>query len=104
MIAERDGTALFAETLGVLRVLVFSRLTLSVQQLEELEDELFLWFDRFLRRPGTPRMERKLLQVALVSSACALAAFRDRQHAVDPHEIARGMGLELAESERWPEA
>lgn len=103
MMREREGTALFAETLGVLRALVFSRLTLSQQQLKDLEEDLFLWFDRFLRRPGTPSIDRKLLQVALISTACALAALRDRRHAVDPREVARGMGLELPEGEGRPE-
>lgn len=79
---------------------VLSPLTLSREEAEAFQETVFLWFDRFTRRPGNERVPVSRFQIPLLSAACKLArdvgarkGIQIAKLSVEPLDLARELGL-----------
>ena len=62
---EKEVSAVFRETLGLIHIALVSHYQLGEQEATELEKDLFVWFRRFCMRPGASiRENRPYLLVA----------------------------------------
>src|SRR6266700_7933377 len=69
---DEEILGVFADTLGVFER-PLAELKLSHEETDAFEETVFLWFDRFARRPGNERIPAQRFQIPLFSAACKLA-------------------------------
>ena len=99
MSRDDEIVSIFEDTLKVFEGLL-SRFALSEEEKQAFEENVFLWFDRFTRRPGNERVPVARFQIPLLSGACRLARDLGSRKGIDmpalsgdPIDIARGLGL-----------
>lgn len=99
MSRDDEIVSIFEDTLAVFERLL-SRFALSEEEKQVFEENVFLWFDRFTRRPGNERVPVARLQIPLLSGACKLARDLGSLRGIDmpalsgdPFDIARELGL-----------
>jgi hypothetical protein len=99
MSRDDEIISIFEDTLTVFERLL-SRFALSEEEKQTFEENVFLWFDRFTRRPGNERVPVVRLQIPLLSGACRLARDLGSRKGIDmpalsgdPIDIARVLGL-----------
>jgi hypothetical protein len=63
---EKEIQAVFHDTLGLIHIALVAHYALHDSEATELEKDLYLWFVRFCKRPGSrsPRESRPFLLVA----------------------------------------
>lgn len=83
MTREEEIGSFFEETVGVFERLLFP-LRLSDEERSGFEERVFLWFDRFTRRPGNERVPVARFLIPVLSGARSMA-----------RELAASKGLEL---------
>lgn len=101
--------ALFSTVLEAFEAMFLSRLNLSEEERESFEEKVFLWFDRFTRRPGNEHVPVDRFKISLLSGACHLAreiqehkGVRIAALSADPMEVAKKLGLIRSSEERAP--
>ena len=99
MSRDDEIVSIFEDTLVVFDRLL-SRFALSEEEKQAFEENVFLWFDRFTRRPGNERVPVARLQIPLLSGACRLARDLGSRKGIempalsgDPFDVARELGL-----------
>ena len=107
---DREVSAVFQETLGLIHIALVSHYQLSDQEATELEKDLYIWFRRFCYRPGaSPKDNRPYLLVACCqfareyqryvvgtgvrSSDEKLKTILDREPADVAHDFSRSLQL-----------
>lgn len=107
---DKEVSAVFQETLGLIHIALVSHYQLSDQEATELEKDLYVWFRRFCYRPGaSPKDNRPYLLVACCqfareyqryvvgtgvrSSDEKLKSILDREPADVAHDFSRSLQL-----------
>ena len=83
MTKDEQLESVFADTLRVF-VGLLKPLRLSFEETEDFEERVFLWFDRFVRRPGNENVPAERFVIPVLSAACEMARL-----------TASGKGIEL---------
>ncbi len=79
----------------------FSNLNLPEERIQEIEQDLYLWFVRYTKRPGNGELPIESLQRAIASCACRMASTMTNR---DAEEVARHVGLPMERRGKGPEA
>lgn len=78
----------------------FSNLNLSEERIQEIEQDLYLWFVRYTKRPGNGELPVESLQRAIASCACRMASTVTNR---DVDDVARQVGLPMEGRVKRPE-
>lgn len=81
MTRDEQLDSLFADTIRVF-VGLLKPLCLSLEETEAFEERVFLWFDRFVRRPGNENASAEQLLIPMLSAACEIAKLTAKEKGI----------------------